>query len=136
MADKVNFELVSPERLLVSDQYDMVVIPGGDGDFGVLPQHAPLISTIRPGVIDIHDGGQITHRVFVGGGFAEVLPDRCTVLAQEAVMVGDIDRSAAEERLRAAELEVRDAETEGERSRAEGRVAVLQAMIEASARAH
>ena len=54
MADKVNFELVSPERLLVSDQYDMVVIPGGDGDFGVLPQHAPLISTIRPRVIDMH----------------------------------------------------------------------------------
>jgi len=136
MADKVNFELVSPERLLVSDQYDMVVIPGGDGDFGVLPQHAPLISTIRPGVIDIHDGGRVTHQVFVGGGFAEVLPDRCTVLAQEAVMVGDIDRADAEERLKAAELDVRDAESEGERERAQTRVAVLKAMIEASGRAH
>jgi len=136
MADKVNFELVSPERLLVSDQYDMVVIPGGDGDFGVLPQHAPLISTIRPGVIDIHDGGRVTHQVFVDGGFAEVLPDRCTVLAQEAVMVGDIDRAAAEERLRNAELEVRDAESDGERARAENRVLVLNAMIEASRQAH
>ena len=136
MADKVNFELVSPERLLVSDQYDMVVIPGGDGDFGVLPQHAPLISTIRPGVIDIHDGGRIAHQVFVGGGFAEVLPDRCTVLAQEAVMVGDIDRAEAEERLRTAELDVRDAESEAERERAETKVAVLKAMIEAAGRAH
>jgi F-type H+-transporting ATPase subunit epsilon len=136
MADKVNFELVSPERLLVSDQYDMVVIPGGDGDFGVLPQHAPLISTIRPGVIDIHDGGRVTHQVFVGGGFAEVLPDRCTVLAQEAVMIGDIDRAEAEERLRAAELDVRDAESDGERARAEAKVAVLKAMIEASGKSH
>ncbi|MDA0219148.1 MAG: F0F1 ATP synthase subunit epsilon [Proteobacteria bacterium] len=136
MADKVNFELVSPERLLVSDQYDMVVIPGGDGDFGVLPQHAPLISTIRPGVIDIHDGGRITHQVFVDGGFAEVLPDRCTVLAQEAVMVGDIDRGAAEERLRQAELDARDAESEGERARALARVEVAKAMIEATGRAH
>ena len=136
MADKVNFELVSPERLLVSDQYDMVVIPGGDGDFGVLPQHAPLISTIRPGVIDIHDGGRITNQVFVDGGFAEVLPDRCTVLAQEAVMVGDIDRGAAEERLRQAELDARDAESEGERARALARVEVAKAMIEATGRAH
>jgi F-type H+-transporting ATPase subunit epsilon len=136
MADKVNFELVSPERLLVSDQYDMVVIPGGDGDFGVLPQHAPLISTIRPGVIDIHDGGRIAHQVFVGGGFAEVLPDRCTVLAQEAVMVADIDRAEAEERLRTAELDVRDAESDAERERAETKVAVLKAMIEAVGRAH
>ena len=136
MADKVNFELVSPERLLVSDQYDMVVIPGGDGDFGVLPQHAPLICTMRPGVIDIHDGGRITHQVFVDGGFAEVLPDRCTVLAQEAVMVGDIDRGAAEERLRQAELDARDAESEGERNRALARVEVAKAMIEATGRAH
>lgn len=136
MADKVNFELVSPERLLVSDQYDMVVIPGGDGDFGVLPQHAPLISTIRAGVIDIHDGGNITHQVFVGGGFAEVLPDRCTVLAQDAVMVADIDRAEVDERLKAAELDVRDAETDAERARAQARVEMLKAMIEASGRAH
>ena len=74
MAGRVNFELVSPERVLVSDTFDMVVIPGGDGDIGVLPDHAPLISTIRPGVIDIHDDGKVAHQVFVAGGFAEVLP--------------------------------------------------------------
>jgi len=137
--DKVNFELVSPERLLVSDRFDMVVIPGGDGDFGVLPQHAPLISTIRPGVIDIHDGGRIAHQVFVGGGFAEVLPDRCTVLAETAVMVTDIDRGDVEQRIRAAELDARDADSETERARAMARVATLQAMLDAvtrSATAH
>jgi len=135
MADKVNFELVSPERLLVSDAFDMVVIPGGDGDFGVLPDHAPLISTIRAGVIDIHDGGQVAHRVFVGGGCAEVLPDRCTVLAEEAVMVGDIDRADVESRIQHAELDVRDAESEESRHKAEAKLHTLHAMLEA-ARSH
>jgi F-type H+-transporting ATPase subunit epsilon len=136
MADKVNFELVSPERLLVSDSFDMVVIPGGDGDFGVLPGHSPLISTIRPGVIDIHDGGRIAHQVFVGGGFAEVQPDRCTVLAEEAVMVADIDRGAVEERLRVAELDARDAESDQERARAQAKVSLLKSMLEAAGRTH
>ncbi|MBC6439053.1 MAG: F0F1 ATP synthase subunit epsilon [Rhodospirillales bacterium] len=132
MVNKVSFELVSPERLLVSDQFDMVVIPGGDGDFGVLPDHAPLISTIRAGVIDIHDGGSVAHRVFVGGGFAEVLPDRCTVLAEEAVMVADIDRSDVEARIRDAELDVRDAETDQARAKAQSRLDSLTTMLEAA----
>ncbi len=132
MADKVNFELVSPERLLVSDAFDMVVIPGGDGEFGVLPDHAPLISTIRPGIIDVHDGASIAHRIFVGGGFVEVLPDRCTVLAEDAVMVTDIDRAQVEADLAEAELTLRDAESDHDRRRAEGNVARLGAMLEAS----
>ena len=132
MADKVNFELVSPERLLVEDRFDMVVVPGDDGDIGVLPRHAPLIATLRPGVIDIHDGGRVAHRVFVGGGFAEVLPDRCTVLAERALMVGDIDRGETEARLRDAELDRRDAGSDDERGRAEARIAVLTAMLDAA----
>ncbi len=132
MADKVAFELVSPERLLVSDRFDMVVIPGGDGDFGVLPGHAPLVSTVRPGVIDIHEGGRVAHRVFVDGGFAEVLPDRCTVLAERAVMVGDIDRADVEARVREAELDLRDAEADEARDSARARLATLNAMLEAA----
>ena len=73
MADgKVEFELVSPARLLSSQSVDMVVVPGGDGDFGVLPGHAPLLSTVRPGVILVYQGREITERIFVAGGFAEV----------------------------------------------------------------
>jgi F-type H+-transporting ATPase subunit epsilon len=128
--DKVNFELVSPERLLVSERFDMVVVPGTEGDFGVLPGHAPLISTVRPGVIDIHDGGKITHRVFVGGGFAEVTPDRCTVLAADAAMIEDIDKADVDRRIQEAELDLRDAEVETERARAEARLDVLRAMRE------
>lgn len=132
MADKVNFELVSPERLLVSDAFDMVVIPGGDGDFGVLPDHAPLLSTIRPGIIDVHEGNSIAHRIFVGGGFAEVLPDRCTVLAEDAVMVADIDRAQVEADLAEAELTLRDAEGDFDRRRAQTNIEKFGAMLEAA----
>ncbi len=132
MADKVNFELVSPERVLVSDTFDMVVIPGGDGDFGVLPDHSPLISTIRPGVIDIHDGGNVAHQVFVAGGFAEVLPNRCTVLAEQALMVESIDPEDVRPQIEAAELDLRDAETDADRSKAEEELAALRAMLDAA----
>ncbi len=131
MTDRVNFELVSPDRILVSDTFDMVVIPGGDGDIGVLPDHAPLISTIRPGVIDIHDDGKVAHQVFVAGGFAEVLPDRCTVLAEKALMVASIDADDTRARIAAAELDLRDAESDTGRTRAQNELAVLNAMLEA-----
>ena len=81
MAETTNFELVSPERLLLSQPVEMVVIPGAEGDIGVLPRHAPLITTLRPGAIAIYEGGKIKQRIFVAGGFAEVTPERCTVLA-------------------------------------------------------
>lgn len=93
MADLFNFELVSPERLLSSGQVAMVVVPGVEGDFGVLPGHAPLMSTIRPGAIAIYeaDSNTLTRRIFVDGGFAEVSDKGLTILAESAIPVGDID---------------------------------------------
>ena len=98
MADKLQFELVSPEKLLLSEAVAMVVVPGGEGNFGVLPGHALLISTVRPGVIDVYgdEPNQVTERIFVAGGFAEVTPERCTVLADEAVPISSLDRSGLE----------------------------------------
>ena len=95
----VQFELVTPERLLVSEEVDMVVVPGTEGNFGVLPGHAPLISTIRPGTVDIYQGGAITERIFVVGGIAEVTPQRCTVLADEAMSPDSLDRGALDAEL-------------------------------------
>ena len=92
MADLIEFELVSPERLLVSRPVEMVVVPGSEGDFGALPGHAPLISEIRPGVIAVFEGGKVQERIFVAGGFAEVTGERCTVLAEQAMPLADIDR--------------------------------------------
>ena len=103
MPDRVQFELVTPERLLLSEMVEMVVVPGTEGNFGVLPGHAPLISTIRPGTIDIYAGGAITERIFVVGGIAEVTPERCTVLADEAMAPSDLDRAAIEAELHTVE---------------------------------
>jgi F-type H+-transporting ATPase subunit epsilon len=103
MAGRVQFELVTPERLLLSETVEMVVVPGTEGNFGVLPGHAPLISTIRPGMIEIYEGQAVTRQIFVVGGIAEVTPERCTVLADEAVSPDTLDRGAIEADLRIAE---------------------------------
>ena len=99
MADRVQFELVTPERLLLSEMVEMVVVPGTEGNFGVLPGHAPLISSIRPGTIDVYEGQTVTRRIFVVSGIAEVTPERCTVLADEALPPDELDRSAIEAEL-------------------------------------
>ncbi len=133
MADTVEFELVSPERLLKSEPVEMVVVPGAEGDFGVLPGHSLLIATVRPGVIDIHRDGAVAEQIFVAGGFAEVSPERCTVLAEEAVPVGDIDRAEAEQRLedaKAALAKVAE-DTESDTSAADKEVKAAEAMIAA-----
>jgi F-type H+-transporting ATPase subunit epsilon len=132
-ADKVEFELVSPERLLLSEQVDMVVVPGAEGDFGVLPRHAPLISTLRPGVIRVFEGREVKQRIFVAGGFAEVTPERCTVLAEEAVPVGDIDAAAVDQELKNLGEDLADAKTDDEKAAIARRIKVREAMKAASA---
>jgi F-type H+-transporting ATPase subunit epsilon len=89
MAETFSFELVSPERLLASGQVAMVVVPGSEGDFGVLPGHAPMMSTIRPGVIEVYasEGTAPSARYEIEGGFAEVTPAGLTILAEKAVAV-------------------------------------------------
>jgi F-type H+-transporting ATPase subunit epsilon len=99
MAERVQFELVTPERLLLSEAVEMVVVPGTEGNFGVLPGHAPLISSIRPGTIDIYEGQKIARRIFVVSGTAEVTPERCTVLADEALPPEELNRGAIEAEL-------------------------------------
>src|SRR5579862_3840147 len=103
MAGRIGFELVSPEKLLLSEDVEMVVVPGGEGNFGVLPGHALFISTVRPGVIDVYEGNRVSERIFVSGGFAEVTPERCTVLADEAMPISSLDRAALETQARALE---------------------------------
>ena len=128
---KVDFELVSPERLLASKAVDMVVVPGGDGDFGVLPGHSPLLSTVRAGVILVYDGREISDRIFVAGGFAEVTRERCTVLAEVAMPVSEIDTGATEKDLRDAREDVAAATSDFERDNANRKADVAQAKLEA-----
>ena len=131
MADKVEFELVSPEKLLKSQPVDMVVVPGSEGDFGVLAGHSPMISTVRPGVIDVYEGDRVVDRVFVAGGFAEVTEARCTVLAEEAVALTDLDRATVEKQVKDLSEDVDDSKSDAERAAAESKLAVARAKLEA-----
>jgi F-type H+-transporting ATPase subunit epsilon len=135
----VQFELVSPEKLLLSEAVDMVVVPGTEGNFGVLAGHSLLISTVRPGIIDVYEGNEISERIFVSGGFAEVTAERCTVLADEAVPLSSLDAASIEANQRALEgtlanLRDRVARLTGEeREQALGEQRATEARLDAEA---
>lgn len=132
MADTFKFELVTPAAPMISQPVELVIIPGAGGNFGVLPGHAPLLSTLRPGVIEIRDKGlAIVDQIFVDGGFAEVTPERTTVLAEEAVRVADLSREDAEARLKRAHDALMVADTLGVRTLAERDLKAAEAMVEA-----
>ena len=128
MADKVSFELVAPDRLLMEAQIDMAVVPGAAGDFAVMAGHAPVISTLRPGVLEVHevDGGEVT-RVFVRGGFADVANDRLTVLAEEAIPLSELDRAMLDQSIQNAREDVEDASDDAARDAA---YIILEQLIE------
>jgi len=134
MADenKVQFELVSPEALVLAVDADMVVVPGAEGNFGVLPRHSRLISTVRPGVIDVYQGGSVDQRIFVSGGFAEVTPERCTVLANDAIAVSEIDRTAVEAEIRDLNDDLSDAATDEEKGRIQSAIVIAQTKLAAA----
>lgn len=111
------FELVSPERLVMSEDVDEVVVPGSDGDFGVLAGHAPFVSTLRPGVLEVHKANGEKARVFVLGGFAEVDPDSLTILAQHATNVAELTAGAFAQQVQTAQQAVADAKDDASRQR-------------------
>jgi F-type H+-transporting ATPase subunit epsilon len=117
MADKIHFDLVSPERLLLSEDVDMVTLPGAEGDFGVFAGHAPVISTLRPGVIAVAGAETAEMRLFVRGGFAEVNASHVTVLAEEAIPLAEFDVAALESRIKDTEEDLAAAKTDAERTR-------------------
>jgi len=131
MAETTQFELVSPEKLVVSKAVEMVVVPGSEGYFGVLPRHAPMISTLSSGVIDIYEGGSVTEKIFVAGGFAEVTEERCTILAEEARNLAEVDVAETEKAIADARDVMKDKSDEVERQKLETRIAVLEAMLDA-----
>jgi F-type H+-transporting ATPase subunit epsilon len=130
----VNLEIVSPERLLLSRPVEMVVIPASEGDMGVLEGHAPAIVMLRGGVIALYEDDRITDQMYVAGGFAEVTPERCTVLANEILAPTDLSREEGERRLAAAQEAL--AQVDGNDVVAEElaleRVQSAQALIEAA----
>ncbi len=119
MADTFTFELVSPERLLISEQAESVVVPGSEGDFQVLANHAPVLATLRPGLLDVVLPGGKERRVFVRGGFAEAGPESLTVLAQTAIDAADLDRQALAQEIKNAEEDLADAKDDKTRDHAQ-----------------
>ncbi len=119
MADKLHFDLVSPDRLLMSEEVDMVLVPGSEGDFGVLPAHAPFMSTLKPGVVEVTGAGEGDARIFVRGGFAEVTPRGLTVLAEEAIPLAELDVAQLDQKIKDAEEDVADARDDQSRDAAQ-----------------
>ena len=130
MAEQLTFELVSPERLLFSTDVEMVVVPGDEGDFGVLAGHAPLVSTVRTGVIDVYGSDSISDRIFVAGGFAEVVAGRCTVLAEEAINLKEVEKSAVQERIHRNEQSIQNLNPEDDANALEADLAVARALMD------
>jgi F-type H+-transporting ATPase subunit epsilon len=133
MADKVEFELVSPEQVLLSEPVDMVVVPGGDGDYGVLHDHIPMITTVKAGSITVYDENRVIDRIFVTGGFAEVTGDRCTILVESAVKVSTLDRATVEQEIKNLIEDKEDAKTDAEKEVAEFQLGVARARLQAIA---
>jgi F-type H+-transporting ATPase subunit epsilon len=117
MADKITFDLVSPEKLLLSKAVDMVTVPGTEGYMGVMAGHASLVSTLRAGMIDMLDNGQDT-RFFIRGGFAEINATKITVLAEEAIPMNELDLAMLDQRIVDAQEDEIAAKTDADRARA------------------
>lgn len=112
------FDLVSPERLLVSADVESVIIPGTEGEMTVLPNHAPVMTTIKPGVVTVKPVGGTEERYVVFGGFADILPTGCTLLAEEAVSVANLDRGLIAQRIQDAREDLADAKDDAAKTKA------------------
>ena len=128
----VSLEIVSPEKLLMSRNVDMVVIPASEGDIGVLEGHSPMIVMLRGGTIDLYEGDKVTDRLFVSSGFAEITPERCTVLANQALPLDEVKKAEAERLLAEAEAayEAADKKDPAVEEEAMDRVQSARAMVE------
>jgi F-type H+-transporting ATPase subunit epsilon len=128
-------EFVSPEKLLLSRPVEMAVIPAAEGEMGVLPGHSPMIVALRGGVITVTEAGQVSERLFVAGGFAEVTPSRVTILADEATPVAQLSKADAERRIAECEKAYDEAAAEAtpeKREVAMARLLSARAMLAAA----
>jgi len=133
MADKLSFALVSPERELFNGEVDHVVVPGSEGEFGVSPNHAPVMSVIKPGALKVFNDGA-ERRIFVNGGFADVTPEGLTVLAEEAVDLADVSPADLEQQFKNAQEDLRDANTDAKKDAAQRALARLETIRAAMTR--
>ena len=117
-----HFELVSPEKLLFSGDVEAVVVPGADGDFTVMKDHAPVMTTMRPGLVDVNEGGSKAMRLFVRGGFADVSTKGLTILAEQAIPLDQLNADDLSKEIKNAEEDLADASSEDARNKAQERL--------------
>lgn len=127
MADMLHFSLVSPVRELFSGDVKQVDAPGVEGEFGVLPKHAPFMTVLKPGIVRIHEETGVTP-IFVRGGFADVTPAGLTILAEEAVRLADVDAGALDSEIAKVRSDASDPGDETRRTRAAERLTYLEAL--------
>ena len=123
------FTLVSPEKVLFDQEVSMVVIPGIEGDIGVLPQHAPLLTLLRPGVVTVYEEEKVLVRIFVDGGFSEVTPERCVALVTEGTPLESLDKAALEIEIKNLLEDVADSKTPEERKQADQNLEIARAKL-------
>ncbi|MEO0383695.1 MAG: F0F1 ATP synthase subunit epsilon [Pseudomonadota bacterium] len=126
MADAFPFELVSPERQLVAGEATQVVVPGAEGQFTVLANHAPFLSTLKPGVLEVTMADGSTDRIFVRGGFADANPEGLSLLAEEAQRVADMDMASLDQAIQDAREDAADAKDDAAKTAAETKLAQLE----------
>ena len=131
MADMLHLEIVSPERLLKDAEVAMVIVPGSDGEFTALPQHAPLMSTMRPGVIEIFESETSeAERLFVKGGLVQISPAGMTILAEETLVLDSVDSDDLAKKITDTQEDIQDAKDDIERAAAEKELAWMTALAD------
>lgn len=127
------FELVSPAEKLISEPAKKVTVPGAEGVFGVLPNHAPLISSLNPGVVRITTANDNEQEIFIAGGFADVTADNLTILAEEAMPVTSLDKAALEKELSNLQDDLKLAADAADKARLQAKIDLTKAKINVAA---
>jgi F-type H+-transporting ATPase subunit epsilon len=133
MPDPFHFELVSPERLMFSGEVEAVIVPGTEGQFTVLKDHAPLMTRLKPGIVEVDETASKKSRLFVRGGFADVAPSGLTILAEVAMPVEEFDAAAITAQIKDAEEDVADATSDEQKRLANEKLDQLRELREALA---
>jgi F-type H+-transporting ATPase subunit epsilon len=133
MAESFNFELVSPERLLLSERVSEVVLPASEGDMTVMANHSPFMTTIRPGILSVKNAQGTTERFVIFGGFADILPTGCTILAESALAVGEFKKDALDKRIDQAKADLAAAHDDEARTRISQLISDLSGLSAAAA---
>jgi F-type H+-transporting ATPase subunit epsilon len=127
--DSFHFSLVSPEKVLLEKDVTMVVLPGSEGDIGILPNHAPLLTLLRPGVVTVYEESKVQLRIFVDGGFLEVTPEKCVALVTEGTPLESLDPSSLELEIKNLLEDLADSQSPEERKQADQHLEIARTKL-------